>query len=438
MKKMPNNSVSLMLLIISFSLISCSHAAREEVQRDKKYEIIHRVILQPIDHADPEGPKLEQHVDILIPDGVAKNAPVFFNLGNEADRKDEDLVELFRRHGEEVPLIYVQAEHRGYGQSLSMDEDQSIPTYLRPDQALADAHEVIRQLKAEYAGPWMAAGWSYGGGLVIDFAYQYPEDVDVILSSSGVVEWPFLNYAYDRQIRKTLGENCYRRMAGHMKNLQPKELFDDTWYEREFLIALVVGVVQYKQFNRLQTYFNLASFMPTPALLKVGHWLDDTYADGKAGKYAQALRSKSVSRRQSVTGEYGWHAWRYQQCSEVGVFFASESSDGIFRRTRDDFCEECRALFGAAPYADAPEWSLRTKAQSLTVPLIYVSGGKDPWYALCLQSDFHIEKGRYFYVPEGFHCPDRDDPALARQILREMIRFARLSGAKQVAVREDL
>ncbi len=56
--------------------------------------------------------------------------------------------------------------------------------------------------------------------------------------------------------------------------------------------------------------------------------------------------------------------------------------------------------------------------------MIYVAGGNDPWLATGLSPDYEIENGRYFYVPDGFHCPERDDPELAREILDEMLMHA--------------
>ena len=392
----------------------------------ENYRIIHRVIPQPVDHADPDGPELGQRVDILLPGGVAPDAPVFFNLGNESDLTDEHLLKFYRLHGQRNDIIYVQVEHRGYGQSLTEDEDQSILSYVRIGQALADAHKVVAQLKEDYPGPWMAAGWSYGGGLVIEFAYRYPEDVAVIMSSSGVIDWPFLDYGYDRQVRATLGEACYKRLAKHSKNLQPAELFDENWLEREFLYATVMGVVQYPNLKKLQPYFKFLTFLPTGALIKVLHRMDDVFGDGEAWKFAQASGATAVGPEEIQAGLHNWHTWRYQECAEIGGFLTSEKPDGLFTRTREDFCAECRAQFGEEPRAAAgPDWSQREMVEELTVPLVYVTGGMDPWLSVSLEPEYEIENGRYFFIPEGRHCPERNDPDLAKKVLAAMLKYAK-------------
>jgi len=326
--------------------LACSLSCGSEQQ---DYTIIHKVIAQPVDHARPDGPKLNQHVDILIPDGVPTDAPVFFHFGNESDATDGHLIRLHRLHANKFKILYVQAEHRGYGQSLTQDEDQSVPSYVRIDQALADAHEVVQQLKKEYSGPWMAAGWSYGGALVIEFAARYPDDVKVALSSCGVVDWPFVDYGYDRQVRKTLGDACYKRLARHSQNLAPKQLFDKDWKEREFLHATVMGVTQFPNLKKLKLAFQLLSFLPTRPFLSVMHRMDNWFGDGEAWKYAQASANGNVGAKEVAEGIHNWHAWRYQECAELGGFQGSEEPEAIFTRTKEDFCEECRELFGEEP-----------------------------------------------------------------------------------------
>jgi pimeloyl-ACP methyl ester carboxylesterase len=411
------------LILLGMCVMSCASVIRrgDEAERNN---IIHMSIPQPVDHADPSGPKLMQRVDILIPKGVPHDAPVFFYLGHERPLTDEFLLKLHRLYGEEHKIIYVQAEHRGYGQSLTDDEDQSVPSYVRIDQALADAHVVVHQLKKEYPGPWMAAGWSYGGALVIEFASKYPDDVAVILCSSGVVDWPFLDYDYDRQVRKTLGNSCYKRLVRHMKNLEPKELFDANWQQREFLRAAIIGMVQFPKLKSVKPGFQLLSFLPTGAFLAVLHRMDNALEDGEARRFAQGAAARKVGPEQIAAGIHNWHTWRYQMCTEIDIVLTSDNPEGLFAGTPDEFYAECRELFGQdPPSASAPQWSPRELLKTLPVPLIYVSGGTDPLFSLCLKPDYKITNGKYFFVPEGRHAPDRDDPKLAREVLSEMLKY---------------
>jgi len=404
--------------------LSCGN---DDTPESESYKILHKEILQPVDHSDPEGPKLTQYVDILVPDGAPANSPVFFNFGNETDLTDDELRIFYRLHGERNDIIYVQAEHRGYGQSLTDNEDQSVPAYVRTAQAIEDAHRAVTMLKEDYPGPWMAAGWSYGGALVIEYAYKYPDDIAVVLSSSGTVDWPFMDYGYDRQFQETLGEACYRRLVKHSTNLQPKEPFDDVWLERELLQATVQGVVQYPDLKKLVPFFKVLTYLPTGIFMKVMHRMDDIFGDGEAWRYARATGATKVGPTEIAEGLHNWHVWRYQMCAEFGGFITSERDDGFFTRGRDDFSAECRVQFGEEPAAaTAAEWSQREMVSALEVPLVYVTGGMDPWLAVSLEPDYEIENGRYFFAPDGRHCPERSDPELAQEILAEMLKYARI------------
>jgi pimeloyl-ACP methyl ester carboxylesterase len=399
------------------------HTAGKSQARD--YAIFHKTVPQPVDHFSAYGSKFRQNVDVLIPEGASSASPVFFHLGYEHDLSDRDLVALYKAYGQPSDVIFMQAEHRGYGQSVTDDEDQSAPSYVRIRQALADYHRVIVQLRTEYTGPWMAAGYSYGGGLSINFAHQYPGDIRVVLSSSGVVDWPFMMSAYDRKVRLIFKEDEYRRLAGHIRNLEPAVMFDNNWLEREFLIAGIHGMSQYARFKSMLPYFNLMSRLPTPLFMKLLHWIDDGMAKGEGWGYALANAKKSHTRAEALTGRYGWRVWRYQQCSETGIFEISAGEHGIFTRGRSDFVDECESLFGHAPESAVRAWSPRSFIKDLKVPLVYVSGGMDPWEELGVRRDYPIKRGRYFFVPEGRHCPERDDVELGKQVLSEMVRFAR-------------
>ncbi len=64
------------------------------------------------------------------------------------------------------------------------------------------------------------------------------------------------------------------------------------------------------------------------------------------------------------------------------------------------------------------------------VPLVFVSGGKDPWSPIGLEvppesdridqqegySEYATSYGRHFHVPEGFHGPARSVPGLQHTV----------------------
>ncbi len=416
------------LVVLCTSAISCagSSSSAQGSQSSPDYELIHTTIRQPVDHNARTGKFFDEEVNILIPKGAASDSPVLFNLGGEHDITVKELPLFQAMYGAPKDVIFIQAEHRGYGQSITDDADQSVPTYVRIDQALADYHQVVQQLKTKYTGPWMAAGYSYSGGLVINFAASYPDDVKVILCSSGVVDWPFTMDAYDRQVRITMGDETYQRLAAHIRNLEPKELFDNNWLEREFLTGFIHGTTQYAQYKSLLPVFKFMASLPTPAFLGILHLLDRTVAEGSGWKYAVSNAKKTLTHDEAMTGDYGWRVWRYQQCAETGIFELSAQPGGVFTRGKDDFYAESKALFGEIPQSAVnPAWSPRAMLSKLSVPMVYVGGGMDPWMGLGLTPDYDLKNGKYFYVPDGQHCPDRSDLQLGRQVIAQMLKFAR-------------
>ncbi|MBN1882860.1 MAG: alpha/beta fold hydrolase [Deltaproteobacteria bacterium] len=386
-----------------------------------------RTITQPVDHAHPHGPSFTQYIHLLIPDGADESSPFFFILGNEHDVTSDEMIRYYKAYQTAEPIIFIQPEHRGYGQSIT-EGDQTIPSYVTIDQALADYHRVVMEFRGEFTGPWMAVGYSYGGGLVINYAHSYPDDVDAILSSSGVVDWPFAMDVYDRQVRLNLGDDIYTRVAGHIEALAPDELFDDNWVHREFLTAWVTGMTQYDEYSPYVGLFGFLSRLSTERFLKALRALDDSIADGKAMKYAVANAMTSMPWDVAHTGEYTWRVWRYQQAIETGVFWLSSEADGptIYPRTEEDFIAECEGALGfSPPYAKAAPWSPRDMVPELKVPMVYVIGGRDPWKGICLESDFPINEGRIFLYNDRKHCPERRDPKLGGEVIAELLSFAR-------------
>jgi pimeloyl-ACP methyl ester carboxylesterase len=420
--------VFVLIVIAGLFVLSTVFKKEKKTAADLDVSISIRTMAQPLDHSTPGSLEFNQEITILKPNHAPKASPVFFILGNESDSTADKLLELYQAYGSPDQVIFIQAEHRGYGQSISSDKDQSTPRYLIIDQALADYHRVITSMKSEFPGPWMAAGYSYGGGLVINFAYSYPDDVRVILASSAVIDWPFFIDEYDRQVKINLGDDLYNRIAGHCAKLTPKQLFDQTWLEREFLTNMVIGVSQYKKYSSLASALNVLSYLPTSTFISVLRRLDSMVADGAGWHTAQAFGKQGLTHDEAMTGKFNWYTWKYQQCRRTGTHWISENPNGVFRRSKSDILKECKFMFGEdPPAANNPPWSPRAMLKDMSVPQVFVIGGKDPWTPLCLEQQPNTENRSYIFEPDGYHCPDRDDPVLGKKVLAEMLKKARES-----------
>jgi len=409
------------IVIISLSLFVFSTCQSSNWLLD--YTISQRFIQQPIDHAKPLETQFDQQVFVLKPKRAPHDSPVFFILGAENSISKSHLVSFYHSYNSPGNVIFILAEHRGYGQSISSDTDQSFPVYVSYAQAIDDYHHVVEELKNEFSGPWMAAGFSYGGGLSIQFGLNYPDDIKVILSSSGVVDWKFSIPEYDRQVQINLGTNLYKRLVEHVKALTPGNLFDQNWIDREFLYAIIVSLAQFGEFQNLKPIFKSLVALPTKEFIVQLHKIDK-YFGNQALSYAMNNCKKNLSIDEVRSGKWDWRIWRYTQCVEAGTFFAPAQDESVFTRSYDEWVSECKALFGVEPQtAKGIVWPLRSNLINLKIPLVYVAGGKDPWKDLGIKSQTEIPIGKYFYAKNEFHTPDRLNPALATKVLEKMLQY---------------
>ena len=398
-----------------------------EEGRRVEYAIERRLIRQPLDHANPKGPGLEERLTIARPPGTTAESPVFFMITGEITVRD-GYIRLLSDfyHDAARPMIFMTLEHRGFGESTSRDQDQTVPSYVTREQAVEDAHAAVQALRPEFPGPWIGVGWSYGGSLVIEHGSRYPRDFNALLSVSGITEWSYFQSTFDESARKLLGGGLYRRLARKIADLTPRETFDETWKQREFASGLTKGLLFRKDINALKLFFKFASLFKTKRFLKVLHWLDQTFAKGEGWRYALSTSAPKVSRAEVATGDYDYRVFRYMQCTELGYFDLPSGQPSIYTRTPQDFRDECHALFGAYPEPQA-EWHPGRLIGSLRPPLFYAKGGRDPFGGQQLPDDYVMPHGKFYYWPKGLHDPD-DDPALASRILKDIWRILDLPG----------
>ncbi|MCA9601716.1 MAG: alpha/beta hydrolase, partial [Myxococcales bacterium] len=354
----------------------------------ESYRHIHYEFRQPAEHGVSRELTVTQHVEVLIPPGADQDSPVFFLLDNEQDSTVDGLMKttaLLRFFGSK--MIYVAAEHRGYGQSLSDSSDQSVPTYVSHEQAVEDAHAVIQTLKKEYRGPWMSIGYSYGGALVTELGARHPEDSDVFVASSAPFLWTSGADHYEGYVRERLGDETFKKAAAVMEMLQPTQMFSPKWENREFMEGVWLGLTQY---SWAQPYMGAVSVVldkPLDEILSTSRTLDESVAGGLATLYAKTRARLRVSREEALAEDYTWRVYHFQQCSDFGVFFTSPSHDGVFLRTLEEHEAECVQMFGEknvlALDSGAVHWDLFDRIPSYQKAnhpkLVYVRGGNDPW-----------------------------------------------------------
>ena len=127
-------------------------------------------IEQPIDHNQPDGDTFQQRVSILFrgfdrPTILVTEGYFWSGFGDGED------------FGINLNANMVHVEHRNFGESFNQDRGKW--EYETIAQASADLHAVYQTLKPIFKGKWMSMGTSKSGETSMDYAYYYPNDMDL-------------------------------------------------------------------------------------------------------------------------------------------------------------------------------------------------------------------------------------------------------------------
>lgn len=165
------------------------------------------ILEEPLDHKHPEKGTFGHYIYLSHLD---YNRPMLIETeGYEAKNRKKEVSELLNAN----QLI---VEYRFYGKS----RPNPIPwEYLTNDQAVADYHAIVTQLKQLYKGKWISSGISKGGETALIYKSKYPNDVDVAMPYVA----PLINTQEDpRTIEhiNTVGTaECRAKVAGFQRAL---------------------------------------------------------------------------------------------------------------------------------------------------------------------------------------------------------------------------
>lgn len=127
-------------------------------------------IQQPVNHNQPDGDKFKQKVCILF---RGYDRPTIMVTEGYLWTDFRDIEDI----GKNLNANMVHVEHRNFGESFNQDKGKW--EYETGAQASADLHAVYRALKPLFRGKWMSAGTSKNGETSMDYAYYYPNDMDL-------------------------------------------------------------------------------------------------------------------------------------------------------------------------------------------------------------------------------------------------------------------
>ncbi len=366
---------------------------------DAKYSVTEEWVVQNKYPDTANTVTFKQQVISLIPDNASADSTVFFILGNEGNATQEKLIAFYEAYGSPKDVIFITAEHRGYGESVT-DESQNIPDYVSASNAILDFKRVIEDKRTQYKGKWIVAGYSYGGALAIAYAQQFPETFDVALSSSGPINWPFYIPEYTEKVHENLSPEFISRLSKHGQNLLLDNVNSETEKRIELLNGVVAGLSQYKSQQIMSPVISSLSHLSTGTFFNSL----ETIMPAPAFNWVIARTSNEAPTEPTVRG---WYTWMYQQCNELGTFFV----EAPFTYTKQNHIDKCEQNFKNKPkYLTRDKWDLAAKLSQIKKPIVVVSGGKDPWINLGVKPNHNFSNIQYLYSDDWFHCPDVFNP----------------------------
>lgn len=167
----------------------------------ESYEL---VLEQPLDHNHPEKGIFKHHIYLSHAD--FKKPVVIETEGYNARYVKNEVSELLNAN-------QVIVEYRFYGKS----RPNPIPwEYLTNDQAIADYHAIVSQLKKLYKGKWIATGISKGGETTLIYKSKYPKDVEVAIPYVA----PLINTQEDPRTNEHINSVGTEECRQKVKNFQ--------------------------------------------------------------------------------------------------------------------------------------------------------------------------------------------------------------------------
>ena len=148
---------------------------KKAMERKKKGELDYlsqysMFIEQPVNHNQPDAGKFKQKVSIMF---RGFDRPTIMVTEGYFWKDFHDAEDF----GINLNANMVHVEHRNFGGSFNQDRGKW--EYETSAQASADLHAVYQALKPIFKGKWMSFGTSKSGETSIDYAYYYPDDMDL-------------------------------------------------------------------------------------------------------------------------------------------------------------------------------------------------------------------------------------------------------------------
>ncbi|MCD8260791.1 MAG: aminopeptidase [Bacteroides sp.] len=350
-------------------------------------------IEQPLDHADPAGPRFTQRV-VLCHTGFDK--PVV--LVTEGYSGEYALRASYRDElSRLLDANILFAEHRYFGESRP---DTLLWEYLTAENAAYDIHRITHLFKPFYPGKWIATGISKGGQTALIYRTFFPDDVAVTLPYVAPLcravederHEKFLRHVGTRRERRRI-EHYQKEVLRRREEIQP--LFDAWCNQRGYTFRIPLQEVydycllEYP-FAFWQWGKNVADIPPPGS--EVGrlfaHLMDVSEPSYFAREQAHLPFFVQAARELGYYG-YDTHPFR--------PYLTIESAHGYLHRVM--LPRELENL----PFDDTLYHQVTEFLDKNDLPILFIYGQHDPWTAAGVTGLKGKKQIKVYTEPGGSH-----------------------------------
>ena len=369
---------------------------------------------QAANHNQPDGDTFQQRVYILFrgfdrPTILVTEGYFWMAFGDS-----EDL-------GKNLNANMVHVEHRNFGRSFN--QDQGKWEYETSAQVSADLHAVYQALKPIFKGKWMSTGTSKNGETSIDYAYYYPNDMDLAV-------------AFCSPFNVSLDDKCYgdyllnKGNTEEIRDLMKKHIRSALENGEEGLYQVCCELFKQKGkplpsfteyvFNIFDTYFNVFQYtFPSQ------HQTEIEDMTKNAETYAKSIYQTILSNRDEVFYTYFVDCAKEQGFPNPGYDYFADLLEGTSFKAEDvlQFLLKEEDHWLMKQYDNSIRLDMRKNFfMNSTIPLLFYYSQPDPWSAA--QPDRLGPNAKKVINPIGTHSSKINDPEYCpAEVKQEVMDF---------------
>ena len=373
-------------------------------------------ISQPVNHAQPDGDKFKQKVCILFRgyDRPTIMVTEGYFWGGFDDAED---------FGINLNANIVHVEHRNFGESYNQDVGKW--EYETIAQASADLHAVYQALKPILKGRWMSTGTSKNGETSMDYAYYYPNDMNLAVAfcspfNVSLSDKRFGDYLFNEANTEEVRAIMKKHIRSALENGE-EGLYQVCCKRFKQEGKPLPSYTEYV-FNIFDTFFNLFQYtLPSRHIADIENMTKDEES------YAKKINQTIAFNRDMTFYTYMVDCAKEQGFPNPGYDYFADLLEGTSFKAEDvmeTFLKEGdhRLL---KQYDNSVRLDMRDNFfLNSTTPLLFIYSQADPWSAA--QPEKLGPNAKKVINPIGIHSPKINDPAYCpEEVKQEVMDFVR-------------